>query len=89
MSIARVSLPKQVSSSYWCGLVVVSLKQIDHEGLLHAVSTEQLMLRGSPKICQTPVTVVINCSLCYRMASGTGVPSLGPKGFSTDSTPKP
>jgi hypothetical protein len=33
------------------------------------------------QLLKTPATLVIGYSHCYRTASGTGVPSLGPKGF--------
>jgi hypothetical protein len=34
----------------------------------------QAVSEEGPKNCQTPVTQVIDCSLCYRMASGTRAP---------------
>ena len=40
------------------------------------------------KLSKIPATLVIDCSLCFHTASGTGAPSQGPKGFLTASTPK-
>ena len=57
----------------------------DRKALQRVVRTVQYITGAKlpaiqEKLSKTPATPVIDCSLYYRMASGTGVPSLGQKG---------
>ena len=51
----------------------------------HKMSVGSIMLQLISNLRQknvkTPATLVIDCSFCYRTPSGTGVPSLCPRGF--------
>ena len=68
----------------------------DRQALQRVVSTAQYITGAKlPAIhdlytrrCQTPATLVKDCSLCYRTASATGASSLGPTGFLTATTPQ-
>ena len=42
---------------------------------------QDLYIRRCPRKALKIATLVIDCSLCYRTASGTGAPSIGPRGF--------
>jgi hypothetical protein len=58
-------------------LYITGAKLPDIQDLLYILGG----VRGKPKKwSKTTVTLVIDCSLCYCTANGTGVQSLGPKG---------
>jgi hypothetical protein len=87
MSIARFSLPKQVSFSS-----VFLLQQFDHDGLIHEVSSKQLMLRCLLlELCETFVWAAISEAvntneliLCSRGNSGSSCGYIYSHAFSED-----
>ena len=87
-SESSTSAPLSVCSTAWYGNclasdckalhMVVSMAQYITGAKFPAIQDLYTMQcqRKALKLSKTPATQVINCSLCYRMASGTDAPSL-------------